>query len=179
MAQVLDPTELQRFLAGIPIFGGLEDATLARIIAMLGEHQFAPGTEVCKEGEHGRAMYVVGQGEVVVRRGGPAGHQIRMVRLGPGEFFGEMTLIDPQPRSATVVVDQKAVIYSLTNRDLYQLYQEDMPGYVMVLQNLCRELSRRLRRADERICEIAEQASAEDVTQIAPSPFAAFGSGER
>lgn len=167
------PSEpLKHFLADIPIFGGLEEGTLNRVVEMLVEKKVAAGTEICREGDVGRSMYVVGEGEVVVYRAGADGSRIRMVRLGPGEFFGEMTLIDPQPRSATVVVERASTLYALTNKELYALYQADMPGYVMVLQNLCREMARRLRRADARICEMAQGDTDADVTQIRPSPFA-------
>lgn len=164
MALATDP--LKRFLASIPIFGGLDDGTLDRVAALLDEQRFSPGAEVCREGESGRSMYVVGEGEVIVCRAGPKGRRIRMVRLGVGEFFGEMTLIDPQPRSATVVVEREARLYALTCADLYRLYQEDLPGYAMVIQNLCRELSRRLRRADQRICDMVHAGLDDDVTQI-------------
>lgn len=168
---------LRQFLSGIPIFGGLEERTLERVIAMLAEERRAPGEEICREGENGRSMYVVGEGEVVVCRQGEGNSRVRMVRLGRGEFFGEMTLIDPQPRSATVVVEREATLYALGCKDLYALYQEDLPGYVMLVQNLCRELARRLRRADERICELVALTEDAEVTQIRPSPFARRRSG--
>lgn len=165
---------LKAFLSSIPIFGGLDDGTLNRVVAMLDEQKFTNGAVVCREGEMGRAMYVVGEGEVVVSRAGEDGTRVKMVRLGPGEFFGEIALIDPQPRSASVSVEKDATVYALTCKDLYALYREDMPGYVMVIQNLCRELARRLRRADARICEMAVLSDDDDaeVTQIRPSPFA-------
>lgn len=163
MAQ--DQGGLREFLAGIAIFGGLEDKTLDRVIALLKEEQLPAGAAVCREGEPGRSMYVIRSGEVVVCRQGASGKTIKVVRLGAGEFFGEMTLIDIQPRSATVVVDKPAAVYSLTNRDLYTLYREDITGYVMVLQNICRQLSRRLRMADSKITQNAD-ATQDDDTQI-------------
>jgi CRP-like cAMP-binding protein len=165
-----DVGELKAFLSGIAIFGGLEDATLDRIIAMLRWEEHPLGSVVVREGENGFSMYVVRSGEVALYRKGSADAAIRMARLGPGECFGEMAIIDIQARSATVIVEQSAVLYSLTNRDLYTLYHEDMPGYVMVIQNLCRELSRRLRRADARITQTADQAR-DETTQIRKLPI--------
>src|SRR6185436_19052033 len=157
---------LIKFLPTIALFGGLQDGTLKRIIAMFQEHRLEPGEEVCKEGDVGRSMFLVRSGEVVVSRATETGRRIKMVRMGEGEFFGEMTLIDIQKRSATVIVDKPALLYSLDNRDLYRLYQEDVPGYVMVLQNICRELSRRLRTTNRRLTEMAEEAEDTDSTQI-------------
>jgi CRP/FNR family cyclic AMP-dependent transcriptional regulator len=160
-----DAPELRQFLTNIAIFGGLEDPTVGRIVGMLQEHHFAKGAVVCKEGEPGTSIYIVREGEVVVCRNGESGKLVKVIRLGAGELFGEMTLIDIQPRSATVIVESVALVYSLTNLDLYKLYTDDMPGYVMVIQNLCRELSRRLRRADSKITDTADQFG-DDKTQI-------------
>ncbi|MFZ5439107.1 MAG: cyclic nucleotide-binding domain-containing protein [Myxococcota bacterium] len=154
--------DLLQWLPSIALFGGLEEPTLKRIIALLGEHRTEVGEEVCKQGDSGRAMFLVRHGEVVVYREGEDGHRIKMVRLGPGEFFGEMTLIDPQKRSATVVAEKPSLLFSLGNRDLYRLYQDDVAGYVMVLQNLCRELSRRLRVTNQRLQDMASQHDEDD-----------------
>ena len=77
-----------------------------------------------------------------------------MSGLEPGDFFGEMTLIEPQNRSATVVTESSTALYELTARNLYTCYKVDVHAYVMVLQNINRELCRRLRRADDRIAEL-------------------------
>ena len=154
-----------RWLPSIALFGGLEERTLRRIIAMMEVRHFEPGTEVCRQDETGRAMFLIRSGEIAVYRGVGA-RRVKMVRMGPGEFFGEMTLIDVQRRSATVIVEQPALLYSLCNRDLYRLYQEDVPGYVMILQNLCRELSRRLRATNIRLQALAEEREDTEQTQI-------------
>jgi CRP-like cAMP-binding protein len=153
-----DMADLMTWLPSIAIFGGLGEPTLARIVEMMGEHHFKPGDTVCKQGESGRAMFLVRSGEVVVCRDGDDGHRVKLVRMGSGEFFGEMTLIDIQKRSGTVVVDKPSHLLSLSNRDLFTLYQQDVPGYVMVLQNLCRELSRRLRVTNARLQTAVEAA---------------------
>ena len=79
--------DLLDWLPSIAIFGGLEPPTLNRIIAMLGEHRFEPGAEVCTQGEAGRAMFLVRSGEVLVCRDGEDGHRVKMIRMEPGEFF--------------------------------------------------------------------------------------------
>ena len=82
-----------------------------------------------------------------------------MADLGPGDFFGEMTLIEMQNRSATVVAETATVLYELTARNLYAYYKADIHAYVIVMQNINRELCRRLRRADRRIAELSLHAS--------------------
>ncbi len=168
-----DIDELRRFLPTIPIFGGINAGTLDRVIGKLQIQDVPAGTKVCREGEPGRSMYILKSGEAVVTRSGAPGVQVKMVRIAPGEFFGELTLIDPQPRSTTVTIEKAARLLVLSNQDLYALYREDLHGYVWILQNLCRELSRRLRRADSRICEIAGAVGDDpEVTQISTFPRA-------
>jgi len=164
-----DVAHLKEFLSSIAIFGGLEDSTLDRIVSMLRVETFPIDSVVVHEGEIGQSMYVVRSGQVVLYRKGSGQPAIRIARLGPGQCFGEMAIIDIQARSATVVVERPAVMYSLTNRDLFQLYNDDMPGYVMLIQNLCRELSRRLRKADAKITQTAD-AAGDETTQIRESP---------
>jgi CRP/FNR family cyclic AMP-dependent transcriptional regulator len=165
-----DVDELMRWLPSIALFGGLTEDTLRRVIGLLGVHQAAPGEALCRQGESGRAMFLVRSGEVMVCRELSDGRRVKVVRLGPGEFFGEMTLLDVQKRSATVVVEQPSLLYSLGGRDLYALYQQDVAGYVMILQNLCRELSRRLRVTNAKLQELAEGGDEElDRTLIRPA----------
>jgi CRP/FNR family transcriptional regulator, cyclic AMP receptor protein len=148
--------DLKAFLIATPFFGGLSDASLDLLISMLAERRFDAGATVMTEGEPGRSMFIVHSGQLVVSKLADAGHVIRMSGLEPGDFFGEMTLIEMQNRSATVVAESLTVLYELTARNLYSYYKGDIRAYVMVLQNINRELCRRLRRADVRIAELAD-----------------------
>jgi CRP/FNR family transcriptional regulator, cyclic AMP receptor protein len=146
--------DLKAFLVSTPFFGGLSDASLDFLISMLVERRFEAGATVVAEAEPGRSMYIVRSGELVVSKLGESGHVIHMTRLGPGDFFGEMTLIGVQNRSATVVAESSIVLYELTARNLYAYYKADIYSYAMVMQNINRELCRRLCRADNRIAEL-------------------------
>ncbi len=149
--------DLKAFLLATPFFGGLSDASLDLLVSMLVERRFDVGASVVAEGEPGqpgRSMFIVHSGELVVSKLANSGHVIRMAGLEPGDFFGEMTLIEMQNRSATVVAESPTVLYELTARELYTCYKADIYAYVMVMQNINRELCRRLRRADNRIAEL-------------------------
>ena len=152
--------DLKAFLVATPFFGGLSDASLDLLVSMLVERRFDVGATVVAEGEPGRSMFVVQSGELVVSKLGGAGSVVRMAGLARGDFFGEMTLIEMQDRSATVVAETPTVLYELTARNLYAYYKADIHAYVMVMQNINRELCRRLRRADNRIAELADTSRA-------------------
>lgn len=151
--------DLKAFLLATPFFGGLSGGGLDLLVSMLVERRFDAGATIVAEGEPGRSMFVVHAGNLVVSKLGESGRSIRMTDLGPGDFFGEMTLIEMQNRSATVVAETDTVLYELTARCLYDCYKADIHAYVLVLQNINRELCRRLRRADRRISELSFPAS--------------------
>ena len=146
--------DLNAFLLATPFFGGLSEASLDLLVSMLVERRFEAGATVVTEGAPGRSMFIVHSGELVVSKLGSSGHVLRISRLQPGDFFGEMTLLEMQNRSATVVAESPTVLYELTAHDLYRYYKSDIQAYVMVMQNINRELCRRLRRADNRIAEM-------------------------
>lgn len=146
--------DLKAFLLATPFFGGLSDASLDLLLSMLAERRFEIGATVVAETEPGRSMFIVHSGKLEVTRRGGAERIIHMAVLEPGDFFGEMTLIEMQNRSATVVAQSETVLYELTARQLYTYYKADVHAYVIVMQNINRELCRRLRRADNRIAEL-------------------------
>jgi CRP/FNR family transcriptional regulator, cyclic AMP receptor protein len=146
--------DLKAFLLATPFFGGLSDASLDLLIPMLVERRFGAGATVVAEGEPGRSMFIVHSGKLVVSKLAGSLRTIRMAGLEPGDFFGEMTLLEMQNRSATVVAESPTVLYELTARTLYMYYKADIYAYVLVMQNINRELCRRLRRADNRITEM-------------------------
>lgn len=169
MTKVPRSESFQRFLKSAAVFAGLEGRSLLSVLDRLQEVKVPSGKEVFSEGELGRTMYLVHKGEVEVRRGAADGEQVAIVTLGPGECFGEMALVELQPRSATIVATKPTVLYSLNNLDLYHLFKADNYAYTIVLQNICRLLSRRLRKADSRITEFLSRGG--------PAPAARRRSG--
>lgn len=133
------PEQLRRY----SLFGGLIDSQLARLIERIRVEQVPAGTEIMREGERGDRMYCLVAGSVEIRRGG-----ILITRLPAGETIGEMELIDMQPRSATVVAVEPCELFGLALRDILALQREDLPAFTLVVMNLARDLSRRLRRMD-------------------------------
>ena len=146
--------DLESFLLATPFFGGLPRPSLDLLMSMLVERSFEAGSTVVSEGEPGRSMFIVKSGRLAVSKRTKAG-RVPISVLQPGDFFGEMTLIEMQNRSATVVAEAPTVLYELTAQNLYACYKADIHAYVIVLQNINRELCRRLRRSDDRFARRA------------------------
>jgi CRP-like cAMP-binding protein len=147
------------FLHQIPLFGGLPDSALSRLLELMQLRTCEAGQVICAEGELAREMFIVHVGAVEVRkRAREPGGEACLARLRAGDEFGEMSLIDIQPRSASVVASEPTELYVLGNMDLLTLYEEDLPSYAFFLQNLCRELSRRLRSANGVIIDAVASA---------------------
>jgi CRP/FNR family transcriptional regulator, cyclic AMP receptor protein len=147
---VVSAPDLKAFLLATPIFGGLPDPGLDLLMSMLVERRFDVGATVVAEDEPGRSMFIVKSGRLAVSKHTNSGGVVPISVLEPGDFFGEMTLIEMQNRSATVVAENPTVLYELTAQKLYACYKSDIHAYVVVLQNINRELCRRLRRSDDR-----------------------------
>jgi CRP-like cAMP-binding protein len=165
---IMEATErlqAKSFLHQIPLFGGLPDSALNRLLELMQLRSCVAGQVICAEGDPAREMFIVHSGAVEVRkRVRDNAREACLARLRAGDEFGEMSLIDIQPRSASVIACEPTELYVLGNMDLYALYEEDLASYTFFLQNLCRELSRRLRGANSVIIDAV--ASAREAVQL-------------
>lgn len=135
-------------LKALALFGGISDDA-ARRFADLADVVEVPGGEpVYVEGEPARALYVVAEGRLAVVKRCAQGER-ELIRLGPGDFFGEMSFVDMQPRSATVLALEPSRLWSWPYSTLSDTYRQDGKTYTLLVMNIARELSRRLRRADQ------------------------------
>ena len=147
-------------LAEIGLFGGLSTEVLADFTQRLGVQQLEPGETVFREGEAGRELYVVLEGELEVLKGGRTPHrETRVAVMGPGDWFGEMSILDVMPRSATVRVLALTRLLRLSSSDLDALYRRDVKEYAILVLNIAREMSRRLRVADAILADVMANLS--------------------
>ena len=135
-------------LRNIGLFGALSDEVLTTLAGMLTVVLPQIGEMIFREGDEGNAMYVVLNGEMEVTKQSRNGVDARVAVLGPGDWFGEMSIVDVQPRSATVRALAPGRLLRITAGDLDALYRHDVKSYSLIVLNMARELSRRLRVAD-------------------------------
>ena len=131
------------------LFDGLKDEMLQELAGQLRAELVQPGQMLITEGEIAAHMFVVLSGEVEVLHKGDADHDVRVALLGPGDWVGEMAILDVQPRSASVRALAPSVLLRLTAADVRNLlFERDTSQYALLVMNIARELSRRLRVAD-------------------------------
>ncbi len=136
-------------LADIGLFGGLSQATLDVLASSLPTSRVEAGDLVVSEGDQSTQMFVVIAGELEVFKKGESGGDVRVAVLGPSDWFGEMSIIDVQPRSASVRAVAPTLVLAVTADHVENLlYRRDMKDYALFIMNIARELSRRLRVAD-------------------------------
>jgi CRP-like cAMP-binding protein len=136
-------------LREIGLFGALSDAVLDGLTHTLKTLRVVPGDTVFREGDgSAREMYVVLEGEMEVSKRSRRGRDMRVAILGPSDCFGEMSMIDMQARSATVRALAPSRLLRVTSEDMDALYRSDLKAYALIVLNIARDLSRRLRVTD-------------------------------
>lgn len=135
-------------LRNFGLFGAMSDQVLEHLAQNLKLVETEPGTYIFREGDEANSMFVVLQGDMEVLKKSKYGPDARVAVLGPGDWFGEMGVIDVQPRSASVMTVSPARFLKITAADLDQLYRFDVKAYSIIVLNIAREMSRRLRVAD-------------------------------
>ena len=171
MADVSDRADTE-FLASIPIFGGLRHEILARLIAATRLVEVSAGAPVIEEGERAASVFIVREGELEVCKRGRNGAEFCLATLRRGDCVGEMSLIDIQPRSATVRALGPAALIVLDQAAITHLYKTDLEVYTLLVLNIAREISRRLRCADQVLVDLGVAVQglwADDAATIAPA----------
>ncbi len=140
-------TRYVSFLENVPIFAELEEPELKKIEKLGLRKKYKKGNIVVLEKEMGAALFVIISGKVKIVRTDEDGREVILSIFGPGEFFGEMSLLDGLARSASVVALAKAELFMIHRRDFLKLLHE----HPQVAISLLGELTTRLRKADTQI----------------------------
>ena len=135
------------FLATVPLFSGIDRTELQRFADMTRERFYPRGSVILFENDPGDSLFVVRQGRVKVVLIGEDGREVILGVLGVSDHFGELSLIDDRPRSAHVIAMDDSHLLVLRRED----FRKRVEASPAVAWALLGELSRRLRRADEKI----------------------------
>ncbi|MBA3744037.1 Crp/Fnr family transcriptional regulator [Sporichthya sp.] len=133
-----------------PLFSALDDEAAEALKRSMAEVNLGRGQVLFREGDSGDKLYVVADGKVKLGRTSPDGRENLLAILGPGEMFGELSLFDPGPRTATAT--------AVTDVQIYALGHADLTGWVSgrpeVALSLLKQISSRLRRTNEVIGDL-------------------------
>jgi CRP/FNR family cyclic AMP-dependent transcriptional regulator len=140
-------------LQRMPIFGGIGEDTLEFLLRLSAIIAVRSGEYFFRETDMGDSLFVLETGKVAVMKSWK-GDEHLLRELGKGDCFGEMAVMDLFPRSASVLALEDCTAIQISVANLYQIYEKDIEQFTMIQMNMGREVSRRLRTADEQIFRI-------------------------
>ncbi len=143
--------ENKAFLRRVPLLSGLNEQQIESLAAGSARRNFPKGRTIVSEGEPSQSLYILLSGRAKVQRSDSEGKEVILAVLGSGDFFGEMSLIDEAPRSASVI--------TLESCDFMSIAKESFKAMLLQSNDMCmavmRGLVRRLREADQKIETLA------------------------
>lgn len=141
----------REFLRSVPLFSRLGEASLDAILRLTRRRRFRKDDVIFHEKEAGDSLFVILHGRVKVAIFGDDGKEVTLSILTDGDFFGELSLLDLEPRSATIVAEEDCELLSLQRDDFMRALELD-PG---MSASLIQVLAGRLRKANQQISTLA------------------------
>jgi CRP/FNR family cyclic AMP-dependent transcriptional regulator len=133
-----------------PLFVALDDEAAGALMESMTTSRLERGDILFREGDQGDRLYVIGEGKIKLGRTSVDGRENLLAILGPGEMFGELSLFDPGPRTATATAVAETQLIALGHEDLNAF----LSGRPAVAANLLTALARRLRRTNENLADL-------------------------
>jgi CRP/FNR family transcriptional regulator, cyclic AMP receptor protein len=133
-----------------PLFAALDDEAARALMESMTSSHLERGDILFREGDQGDRIYVIGEGKIKLGRSSVDGRENLLAILGPGEMFGELSLFDPGPRTATATAIAETQLIDLGHEDLDSF----LLGRPAVAANLLAALARRLRRTNEALADL-------------------------
>lgn len=137
----------KHFLRSLVLFQDLRDRELGLLAQSLHSRTYHAGETLFLEGDIGRALFILESGRIDLLRDDKKGEKKTIFTVTPGEFFGEMALLEQLPRNASAVAAERAHVYLLYRSKLDQLLDSQPRIGVAIMTQLAQLLSARLRRA--------------------------------
>jgi CRP-like cAMP-binding protein len=140
---------VKHLLCNARIFAGLDDKALGIFLEHARRMDVPDGGVIAREGETNHCMFLIQAGSVRVIKNFGTPDAITLAVLGPGEFFGEMCILEAQPRAATGQAAGPVTVVSVDASAFHHLYKMMPAQHGILILNIARDLSRRLRHLDE------------------------------
>jgi CRP/FNR family cyclic AMP-dependent transcriptional regulator len=148
LQQVTDQDQLGRLniLEKVPLFAGLSGRQLGKLLVKFFEKEYAPGEIIFNEGEPGKALFIILAGSVSIYRAFNEGEEL-LAKLSAGGYFGELALIDDQPRFASARATEASRLLILYRSDFEDLIEGQRVLAIQVMGNLLKTLAGYVRKA--------------------------------
>jgi len=137
-------------LMKIPVFGAIREEIIAQLVEQAPIIKIKNGAYLFREGDKGTSMYIIERGHMAAIKNW-GGEDYLLKRLAQGDCIGEMALFDFFPRSASIISTENTELIEITAADLLNIYHQDLEQFTLLQMNLGREVTRRLRAADEQL----------------------------
>ena len=138
---MIEPEKLQRY----SLFGGLLPDQIEQILPHVIDASYQEGENIIVEGAANDKIHFILEGRVAVIK-----NNITLSEFGEGDTFGEMEVLDVMPSAATIKVLTPTKIISISNKALREIYKTDIHSFSLIIMNLARDISRRLRKMDDK-----------------------------
>jgi len=136
-------------LAATPVLAGTNSGAQTLFAEEGAVRDFAPGEWIVREGDEGHAFFILVEGNVEVIKHAYTPHAVTLATLKQGSLFGEMCIVEPMTRAASVLALSPVRVIEIRAATLHHLYQKMPDQYAIVLLNVARDMARRLRQLDE------------------------------
>lgn len=138
----LNAADRRRFVAGTELFRGCAPAELDRIAALLREKRYGAGQTIFQRGDEGSGMLFVVSGQVHIVVSSAEGREIILNIIEPGQNFGEMALLDGEPRNADAVAHTECVTLSISHAEFMPLLERSSDLSIALLRVMCARVRR-------------------------------------
>jgi CRP/FNR family transcriptional regulator, cyclic AMP receptor protein len=138
-------------LKNVALFQGLTQPQLMKIAGVAKERAFEGSSHIFREGDPGLSMYIIGSGKVRISKQLPGIGEEALAILEPGQYFGEMALVEEGPRSADAIAHSPCILFEIKREKLDEVMFTDKELAYVVLWTFVRTLSERLRETNDKI----------------------------
>jgi CRP-like cAMP-binding protein len=135
--------QISEFLAKVPLFQSLSKRQRNNLAKRFVERKYDADTAIVTQDRGGEGLFIIVSGNTVVMRERSDGEKIQVNAFGPADFFGELTLLDDGPRTASVITTEPTECLALTRWDFHGALKDDADMAIVIL----REMARRFRMA--------------------------------
>jgi len=138
---MMQPSILQKY----SLFGGLMEEQIEGILPFMHEEKYNIDELLITEGKANDKIFFIIEGQVSVTK-----KDVLLTRFSEGEAFGEIEVLDVMPAAASIKALSPVTVMTISNKSLRDVYKKDVAVFSLIIMNLARDLSRRLRKMDER-----------------------------